>query len=60
MKYKVQMLIVDKDGNVDIPEGWTPVGYKEVLIIPSSGTAGGSYVNKEVIVLEPMKTENLE
>jgi len=59
MKYKIQMLAVDKDGNVEIPEGWIPLSYKEVLVIPSSSTPGGSYLSKEIIVLEPIKTEDL-
>lgn len=56
MKYKVQTLYVDNEGNVDIPEGWIPIKYEETLEIQSEiGTWGGKrFVRREIIALEPL------
>lgn len=51
MKYKIQELMVDDHGNVDIPEGWIPLGYKETIV---AKFGGGNYIMKELIVLEPI------
>lgn len=52
MKYKVQKLNIDSDGNVDIPKGWIPLSYKETLVLPS---CRANYIDAEIIVLEPIK-----
>jgi hypothetical protein len=56
MKYKVQTLIVDSFGNVDIPEGWIPLNFIEKIVSTLSGgtTCGGTYKQRELIVLEPV------
>lgn len=57
MKYKVQTLVIDSFGEVDIPEGWIPLNYVEKLIPSSSigiGISEESYVERELIVLEPI------
>lgn len=62
MKYKVQTLYVDSDGNVDIPKGWIPIKYEEKLEYTSSiGTWGGMrYTKREIIVLEPLSEDEDE
>ncbi len=59
MKYKIQTLYVDKDGIVDVPEGWIPVKYEETLETQSSiGTWGGkTYTKREIIALEPINED---
>jgi hypothetical protein len=55
MKYKIQTLIVDSFGNVDIPEGWIPLNFTEKFISTSGGgTCGGTYKRHELVVLEPI------
>jgi len=55
MKYKVQTLVVDNFGVVDIPEGWIPLNYVERLVPRSgSGTYEETYTERELIVLEPI------
>jgi len=54
MQYKIQTLEVDSRGNVDIPKGWIPLGYGEVLEI-STGRA--SRVVRKLTALEPMEVE---
>lgn len=55
MKYKVQTLIVDSFGNVDIPDGWIPLNFSEKMISTfSRETCGATYKQQESIVLEPI------
>jgi len=56
MKYKVQILYVDKEGIVDVPEGWIPIKYEETLETQSSiGTWEGiRFTKREIIALEPI------
>ena len=56
MKYKVQILYVDKEGIVDIPKGWIPIKYEQTWETSlGSGTGGGgSFISKKIIALEPL------
>ena len=55
MKYKIQTLIIDSFGNVDIPEGWIPLNCRRKLISTfGGGTCGATYEQQELIVLEPV------
>ena len=56
MRYKVQTLYVNKEGIVDIPEGWIPIKYEERLECQSSiGTWEGiRFTKREIIALEPL------
>jgi len=59
MKYKVQTLYVDSKGIVDVPKGWIPIDYKEILEMQSSiGTwEGRRYAKREIIALEPINDD---
>lgn len=58
MKYKVQKLSVDTNGIVDIPEGWIPIKYEEILtLVPGRGTFGENVIRTDIIVLEPLKKD---
>ena len=54
MKYKIQTLEADSHGNIDIPDGWIPLGYGEVLEISTSKT---SRVMRRLTALEPIKED---
>ena len=54
MQYKIQTLEVDSRGNVDIPKGWIPLGYRETL---DMSTGGASRMVGKLTVLEPMEVE---
>lgn len=55
MKYKIQTLVVDSFGEVDIPEGWIPLNYVERLVSTSGkGTYEDTYTERQLIVLEPI------
>lgn len=57
MKYKIKKLMLDKDGNVDMPDGCIPLKYN-VLFTPSSSDKGQSIEAKRILlVLEPVKEE---
>jgi hypothetical protein len=55
MRYRIQTLIIDSFGNVEIPEGWIPLNCREkAMSTPSRGTCGTTYKQQELIVLEPV------
>lgn len=55
MRYKIQTLVIDSFGEVDIPEGWIPLNYVEKLISSyGKGTNEETYVERELIILEPI------
>lgn len=56
MKYKIQTLIVDSFGNVDIPEGWIPLNYVDKYVSTyGRGTYGETHMERELVVLEPIQ-----
>ena len=55
MRYKIQILIIDSFGNVEIPEGWIPLNCREKIVSTfGRGTCGTTYKQQELIVLEPV------